>query len=514
MLDLSSLIAGPKLAEFSSNSDAESLLSSPSDKNWDLEDREDRDRTREQATDEPSFVLLLSGGIQAIPEQTKALSLEVQSTKGGFPEGTSEPISGLSPLFVTQNRSATSIIPSFGSSQPAFAGISILPLDLAAMASREITGTGAGPGMGSAQSPNSILTQNANKHPLDFDAASVIPTSKAEIATSSSASSHPDAVNVNAVSTGEPLGESAVQAADRLPPITEDAVLAAVNSNKPLFEPIRTLARHDEVRHDARSSSVAEESRLLSVRPGIISPHFGNSEDGTGDSNEMAVRPAVASPNELRFEEMQGDSKKIGRYRSLNSESKQDQQRTLWRDQRVATQAAPPAELTHLAEHTVNDAIVPQRFGQSPLATLTYRVDDVNKNDSIDPFAEAPIETKATPSELNLQLDSPDLGTVWVSVKETQGGIFASIETSSSAAYDQVMQQLHALREMIQEAGIALGSLELGWRSGDESQGRRHSMETMANHVEYALQEKDMAPARSKWLVNDAGDTYQVNVFA
>lgn len=180
----------------------------------------------------------------------------------------------------------------------------------------------------------------------------------------------------------------------------------------------------------------------------------------------------------------------------------------------TAQTPATPAELTYLEEHALNDAIVPGTWDELTAVDTTLPVDVVHRNDAIDRIVALRDEAQAASSELQLQLDSPDLGTVWVSVRHMHGNVQATIETSSEAAYDQLMRHLHVLRDTIQQAGVALGDLDLGWRSqhGRHDQGPFSSLETRT--IVMASQPTETTVPVSRWRVEQTDKNYQVNVFA
>lgn len=202
-----------------------------------------------------------------------------------------------------------------------------------------------------------------------------------------------------------------------------------------------------------------------------------------------------------------------------------------------------PRQLAHETENPQHELQRPddtnRRFGSVPPADLAYRAESRGEPASggptlsiqatergprlvDDPFVRdissgrgeiAIAATKGSENQMSLQLDSPDLGTVWVSLKEIHGHVQAAIETNSGRAYDQLLQHLQALKTHIEQAGIELANLQLGWRSGDSPSSRPETADTTESSTRARGASGSSSAIRGRWSAVGA-ETHLVNVFA
>jgi Flagellar hook-length control protein FliK len=518
MLDLSSLIAGPNLSEFPSNSGYALSATRAEDEPFELEVDQDRDELRDRDAEESSFVSLLASWLQQLPTDPKSLPTEDNLLAGGASQDGGElQVTGIGSLFTPAKTRPEGLALSFatdaanprGESNPLRRVPSTAVKKTVHMGDTGVTE----PLNPVTPNPAPILVPQPDSGVIHPDLTKVAEVQQVAIASPHQVAEDVTAVTQPVVPQTEGLPDSAGAAPEHSLLSVPELSPPGPKSEVQLFEPLRTLPRDETQPRPQASNGVVELRSGLPFSEGAQAP-TGPLDETVAAQSSPQTEAVSLEPGGAKPLDSANRSEKLNRYRSASSDAKGNEQRES-RDSSVGgIPSVAPAELTHTTKHAEMDAIVPRTLAHSPLAAVPYRVDDIDRNDSIDRIVDSPIEAESTPTELNLQLDSPDLGTVWVSVKETQGSVFASIETSSAAAYDQLMQQLHALRETIQDAGVALGSLELGWRSGSESEGRRQPMESLARHFEHALPGREMAPVKSKWHVDSASHNYQVNVFA
>lgn len=146
-----------------------------------------------------------------------------------------------------------------------------------------------------------------------------------------------------------------------------------------------------------------------------------------------------------------------------------------------------PAGLAHLHDHAHASALQTEpletAFAQQPVNELNHTASE-SLGEAAHPVPDSQVNpqtgqlydrslivTDASPAHMEVSFNSPEVGEVWLQVRQGDQGVEAHFETQASTTMKILQDSLAAIRERVESIGVELGTLSFGFRQEEADPG-------------------------------------------